>query len=206
MILAIDTSVGISVAVHDGTEILSEVTATEYGLQGELTSQFISTALSAAQITMNDIRNIVVGVGPGPFTGLRVGITTALTLSYALNVPVHGLCSLDALGSHVVGEGIVVTDARRKELYWARYVDGVRCDGPSVDKPEAIVTRYPSTPICGPGSQLYPNVVSGTVMQIQAGALAEMFTQGKGQIHEVVPMYLRKPDAVEPGKRKQVIS
>ena len=73
---------------------------------------------------------VVVGCGPGPFTGLRVGMATAAAYGHALHVPVHGVCSLDALGNQTHGEVLVVTDARRREVYWARYRDGVRMDGP----------------------------------------------------------------------------
>ena len=205
MILAIDTSVGISVAVHDDTELLSELTTNEHGVQGELIAQYIQDALSGAYVSPSEITAVVVGVGPGPFTGLRVGIASAGAFALARNIPIHGYCSLDALGISTRGDCVVVSDARRKELYWAHYRDGERIQGPAVNAPIDIVSQFPNTSFVGPAANLYPEVLSGEVQQLRAGNLAQLFTQGKGQIHEVVPMYLRKPDAAEPTGRKQVL-
>ena len=92
----------------------------------------------------------MVGCGPGPFTGLRVGMATAAAYGHALGIPVHGVCSLDAIGiEHRTGEVLVVTDARRREVYWARYRDGVRVDGPAVNAPADVpptLTRWPAHP------------------------------------------------------------
>jgi hypothetical protein len=85
-----------------------------------------------AGLTLAEVDAVVVGCGPGPFTGLRVGMATAAAFGHALEVPVHGVCSLDAIGNQTSGEVLVVTDARRREVYWARYRDGVRVDGPDV--------------------------------------------------------------------------
>ena len=80
-----------------------------------------------------DLGAVVVGLGPGPFTGLRVGLVTAATMADALGVPAYGVCSLDAVGERRAG--LVVTDARRREVYWARYDGGARVDGPAVERP-----------------------------------------------------------------------
>ena len=84
---------------------------------------------------VEDLEAIVVGCGPGPFTGLRVGMATAAAYGHALGLPVHGVCSLDAIGIVAGGNLLVVTDARRREVYWARYRDGVRVEGPAVAAP-----------------------------------------------------------------------
>ena len=83
-----------------------------------------------------DLAAIVAGLGPGPFTGLRVGLVTAASMGQALGIPTYGVCSLDALG-RAAGPGrvLVATDARRREVYWATYLDGVRVTGPDVAKP-----------------------------------------------------------------------
>ena len=97
-----------------------------------------------AGTSLRDIDAVVVGVGPGPFTGLRVGMVTAAALGDALDVPVHGVCSLDAIAVEAAGEGplLVVTDARRREVYWAAYdAAGHRVDGPHVQAPAALVER-----------------------------------------------------------------
>lgn len=91
------------------------------------------SAVAEAGLTMADLDGVVVGCGPGPFTGLRVGMATAAAYGHALGVPVYGVCSLDAIGVLTTGEVLVVTDARRREVYWARYRDGQRVDGPAVD-------------------------------------------------------------------------
>ena len=120
---------------------------------------------------------IVVGMGPGPFTGLRVGIAFARAFAAARNLPVIGICSLDAL---VVDEDeyTVAIDARRKEIYWARYRDGVRIEGPAVNFP-ADVDGYIL--------DLYPNVVR----------LVEL--SHSQNVSE--PFYLRRPDAVATADR-----
>ena len=93
----------------------------------------------------------MVGCGPGPFTGLRVGMATAAAYGHALGVPVFGVCSLDAIGGQTAGEVLVVTDARRREVYWARYADGVRVDGPGVAA--AADARRPSEQVAGSPQQ-----------------------------------------------------
>ena len=113
VILAIDTSVGVSVAVHSGTELLSDVTVTQHGVQGEWTAQMVRDGLAEAGASPSDVSVVVVGVGPGPFTGLRVGIVTATTFGLACSVPVVGVCSLDAVAHDSGGDCVVVTDARQ---------------------------------------------------------------------------------------------
>lgn len=205
MILAIDTSVGISVAVHDGTETISEISSSQHGLQGELTAQFIQNALEFAGCQPRDITDVVVGVGPGPFTGLRVGIASAVTFAHALGIAVQGICSLDAVGFTNNEECIALTDARRKELYWAKYVGGLRVSEPAVNTPQEIIAMDPSANFIGPAATLYPELISGQPIELQAGFLADLFTRGLAQIQPTTPMYLRKPDAVPPTERKQVL-
>ena len=152
---------------------------------------------------------VVVGTGPGPFTGLRVGLVTAAALADALVVPAYGVCSLDAIGE---GDRVVVADARRREVYWARYVGGVRVDGPVVEAPALLAGRLgPGTPVVGAGATLHAAVFAGCAVgaalhpdglalvrlaadRVLAGAPTEPLT----------PLYLRRPDAVEPGALKRV--
>ena len=98
----------------------------------------VVAAVAEAGLTMADLDAVVVGCGPGPFTGLRVGMATAAAYGHALNLPVYGVCSLDAIGVLTTGEVLVVTDARRREVYWARYRDGVRIEGPDVAAPADV--------------------------------------------------------------------
>lgn len=203
-VLAIDTSVGVSVAILKSNGELTQSMAVDHGMQGELTADLISKAVTDSGLEINEITDVVVGVGPGPFTGLRVGLVTAKVFAHAREIPIHGICSLDAIAFDYASPCIVVTDARRKELYWARY-DGIRIGEPQVLKPEEIAEQFPDAEFVGPGAQLYPEVISGKVMELKAGSLAKLFASGSAQLVEVSPMYLRKPDAVEPTTRKSVL-
>jgi tRNA threonylcarbamoyladenosine biosynthesis protein TsaB len=203
-VLAIDTSVGVSVAILKSSGEITQSLAVDHGMQGELTADLISKAVTDSGLEINEITDVVVGVGPGPFTGLRVGLVTAKVFAHAREIPIHGICSLDAIAFDYASPCIVVTDARRKELYWARY-DGIRIGEPQVSKPEEIAELFPAGEFVGPGAQLYPEVISGKVMELKAGSLAKLFGAGSAQLVEVTPMYLRKPDAVEPTTRKSVL-
>ena len=203
-VLAIDTSVGVSVAILKSNGELTQSLAVDHGMQGELTADLISKVVTDSGLEINEITDVVVGVGPGPFTGLRVGLVTAKVFAHAREIPIHGICSLDAIAFDYASPCIVVTDARRKELYWARY-DSIRIGEPQVSKPEVIAEQFPDAEFVGPGAQLYPEVISGKVMELKAGSLAKLFAAGSAQLVEVSPMYLRKPDAVEPTTRKSVL-
>jgi tRNA threonylcarbamoyl adenosine modification protein YeaZ len=203
-ILAIDTSVGISVAVLTGDGSLTQTNSAGHGMQGELTAELILEAITDAGITVSDISDVVIGVGPGPFTGLRVGLVTAVVFGYARNIPIHGICSLDAVAHDYAKPCVVVTDARRKELYFAEFSNG-RIGEPQVLKPEVLAEKFAGFDFVGPGAQLYPEFISGQMLPLRAGALAQIFASGKAQTVEVKPMYLRKPDAVEPTIRKSVL-
>ena len=203
-VLAIDTSVGVSVAVLRSNGELTQSQAVDHGMQGELTAELISQMVTDSGLEISDITDVVVGVGPGPFTGLRVGLVTAGVFAHARNIPIHGVCSLDAIAFDYAKPCVVVTDARRKELYWARY-EGKRISEPQVSKPEDLFAQFPDSEFVGPGAQIYPDVISGNLMELRAGSLARLFVSGNAQLVDVSPMYLRKPDAVEPTTRKSVL-
>ena len=203
-VLAIDTSVGVSVAILRSNGELTQSKAVDHGMQGELTADLISQVVAESGLEISEITDVVVGVGPGPFTGLRVGLVTAAVFAHARNIPIHGICSLDAIAFDYAKPCVVVTDARRKELYWARYEDK-RIGEPQVSKPEDLIAQFPNTEFVGPGAQIYPDVISGKVSELKAGSLAKLFAEGTAQLVDVSPMYLRKPDAVEPTTRKSVL-
>lgn len=203
-VLAIDTSVGVSVAILRSNDEVTQSQAVDHGMQGELTAELISKVVSDSGLKIEEISDVVVGVGPGPFTGLRVGLVTASVFAHAREIPIHGICSLDAIAFDFAKPCIVVTDARRKELYWARY-EGIRIGEPQVSKPEVIASQFPDADFVGPGANLYPDYVSGNVTELKAGSLAKLFASGSAQLVDVSPMYLRKPDAVEPTTRKSVL-
>jgi len=166
--------------------------------------QMIHEVLTSAQILPEDLTDIVVGVGPGPYTGLRVGIACARVFGFARNIPVHGICSLDAVAHDFGKPCVVVTNARRKELYWAEYSGG-RIGEPQVALPHDLVAAFPHAQFVGPGADLYPDVISGQVLSLRAATLADLFISGDAQLVPVAPMYLRAPDATEPGKPKSVL-
>jgi tRNA threonylcarbamoyl adenosine modification protein YeaZ len=203
-VLAIDTSVGVSVAILRGNGEVTQSQAIDHGMQGELTAELISKVVADSGLKIEEIADVVVGVGPGPFTGLRVGLVTASVFAHAREIPIHGICSLDAIAFDYAKPCIVVTDARRKELYWARY-EGIRIGEPQVSKPEVIASQFPDADFVGPGANLYPDYVSGNVTELKAGSLAKLFASGSAQLADLSPMYLRKPDAVEPTLRKSVL-
>ena len=203
-VLAIDTSVGVSVAILRSNGELTQSQAVDHGMQGELTAELISQVVADSGLEISEITDVVVGVGPGPFTGLRVGLVTAAVFAHARNIPIHGICSLDAIAFDYAKPCVVVTDARRKELYWARY-EGKRIGEPQVSKPEDLLAQFPDSEFVGPGAQLYPDFISGKVSELKAGSLAKLFATGTAQLVDVSPMYLRKPDAVEPTTRKSVL-
>lgn len=228
MLLALDTATGsLGAAVLAEGRLLAEVTHQDSRHHGELLAPAMQQALAEAGATTEDLDAVAVGVGPGPFTGLRVGVVTGLVLGQVRGIPVHGICSLDALAAQAVAEEVVdrsflvATDARRKEVYWARYAvvgghvrrAGEPQVGRAADLPEAVRLL----PAVGRGPLLYdvltraadtaPTDVQprwiGTVAQ---RALTAGEAQGAPAAHDVLlppePLYLRRPDATEPGPPK----
>ena len=149
LVLAIDTSTPAVTAgvVADG-ELVAERVSIDARAHAERITPNVLAAIADAGHRLTDLDAVVVGCGPGPFTGLRVGMATAAAYGHALGLPVYGVCSLDAIGGQTTGEVLVVTDARRREVYWARYRDGVRFDGPAVDAP-ADVDPGPARSVAG---------------------------------------------------------
>jgi len=152
-------------------------------------------ALADAGLTMADLVAVVVGCGPGPFTGLRAGMATAAAYGHALGIPVHGVCSLDAIGVRTTGDTLVVTDARRREVYWARYRDGIRTGGPGVNAPADV---EPGTARAVAGSPEHAGMfglpLCEPVHPTPAG-LAAAVSDWSEQPAPLVALYLRRPDA-----------
>ncbi|MET0820914.1 MAG: tRNA (adenosine(37)-N6)-threonylcarbamoyltransferase complex dimerization subunit type 1 TsaB [Aeromicrobium sp.] len=202
LLLAFDTATPvITVAVHDGTRVVGQASGEGAMAHGELLAPAIRDAMAQAGAAMADLTDVAVGVGPGPFTGLRVGVVTALTLGSTLGLATHGVCSLDIVAAdvQVEGEFLVATDARRKEVYWARYGgDGARLDGPHVVKPADLAAQHPDLPAFGQGAHLYDGVLraAGDVGAPRASSLAQLVTSGRAAELPLEPLYLRRPDAV----------
>ena len=212
MLLAFDTATPyVTVALHDGEVVVAERRSEERMRHGEQLAPLIEGVLTDVGIVRQDLTAIAVGIGPGPFTGLRVGLVTARTLAFVLELPVYGVCSLDvvaleaALGGSPIGrEFVVATDARRKEVYLAAYDDqGRRIDGPEVVRPGEAAT---DGPVAGEGALLYPEAFPDAREPAQpaAGWLARAVAEELAELSDPEPMYLRRPDAVAPGAPKKV--
>jgi tRNA threonylcarbamoyl adenosine modification protein YeaZ len=212
LVLAFDTSApAVSVAVHDGTDVLGVATGEGAMAHGELLAPAIEQALSHSGRSIGDVTDVAVGVGPGPFTGLRVGVVTALTLGASLGVPTHGVCSLDVLAAEVGRDDafLVATDARRKEVYWALFDGGPRdwrrIEGPAVDRPDALAALHPGVPVIGRGAQLYGEVLHAAEGPTDpaASVLAAGVAAGAFVELPLEPLYLRRPDVAEPTALKR---
>ena len=187
IILAIDTAtpaVTAGIVKLDGIEVLAERVTVDARAHAEQLTPNVLAALADAGLTVDDLGAVVVGCGPGPFTGLRVGMATAAAYGHALGIPVHGVCSLDAIGiesAGTVSEVLVVTDARRREVYWARYRDGVRVEGPAVNSPADV-----------PGAA---EALARPAVYPTASGLVRAVADFSAEPAPLIPLYLRRPDA-----------
>ena len=174
-VLAIDTSTSRTcVAIIDGDEVLYNGNRDGATAHGPSLPQLVQEALAVSPVD-----EVVVGMGPGPFTGLRVGIAFAHTFALAREIPVRGVCSLDAIADQVSDQDFIITvDARRREVYWARYTNGKRVSEPAVN---------------------FPADVSGATIHSDLFPDMKALVQLTGDISE--PIYLRRPDAVATADR-----
>ncbi|WP_149825896.1 tRNA (adenosine(37)-N6)-threonylcarbamoyltransferase complex dimerization subunit type 1 TsaB [Streptomyces tailanensis] len=213
LLLALDTATpAVTVALHDGTDVVAASSQVDARRHGELLLPAVDRVLAEAGVRLDAVTGVVVGVGPGPYTGLRVGLMTADTFGLALGVPVHGLCTLDGLAyaAEVEGPFVVATDARRKEVYWARYEDPrTRVTEPAVDRPAEIADVVAGLPAVGAGALLYPDTFpdARAPEHVSAAALAALAAERLGKGEELPaprPLYLRRPDAQVPKNYKVV--
>jgi tRNA threonylcarbamoyl adenosine modification protein YeaZ len=220
LLLAFDTATqAVTVAVHDGDRVLAEMTTVGARRHGELLAPSIAAVLAEAGAGIDAVTAVVTGTGPGPYTGLRVGVMTARALGAALGVPVHGVCTLDTIAYAVVHGAadapqrrarqpfVVATDARRKEVYWAEYAEtGARLSGPAVGRPSELP---PGRQAAGQGAWLYPESFCGLLEPHYptAAALASLAARSLAAAVPMLapqPLYLRLPDARIPGPPKAV--
>lgn len=241
LVLAFDTATpAVTAALHDGTRVLAESTTVDARRHGELLAPAIEQVLRDSGARLGDVTAVVAGSGPGPYTGLRVGLVTAAALAQTIGAPAYGVCTLDAIAyatvptGQVTGPFLVATDARRKEVFWARYGDdGTRLEGPRVDRPHELP---PDLPVVGAGARLYAETIgaervtgpefpsAGALAALTAERLAaltaeeaaELAAMPAGRIDSVEkaqrlsllgpprPIYLRRPDAQVPGAPKRV--
>jgi tRNA threonylcarbamoyl adenosine modification protein YeaZ len=191
--------------------VLAERTEIAANRHGELLAPLIVAVLEDAGAHPGDLERVIAGVGPGPFTGLRVGLVTAAALGNALGVPATGVCSLDAVAfaaDRPWAEGFaVLSDARRREVYWAAYAEGRRLTDPSVARP-ADLPQLPPT-VVGAGALLHRDSlptavrVDDTAPWPSAAALLALGQDPRWML-PLRPLYLRRPDAQPPGRPKAV--
>jgi tRNA threonylcarbamoyl adenosine modification protein YeaZ len=174
-VLAIDTSTSrTSVAIIENGTIVYSGCKDGATAHGPSLPELVQEALA-----ISEVDEVVVGMGPGPFTGLRVGIAFAQSFAFARDLPVRGVCSLDAIAAQIQEADFIITvDARRKEVYWARYVDGVRTGEPAVN---------------------FPADVTGATIHADLFPDMNSLVNLAGDITE--PIYLRRPDAVATADR-----
>ncbi|MGW5476155.1 tRNA (adenosine(37)-N6)-threonylcarbamoyltransferase complex dimerization subunit type 1 TsaB [Streptomyces sp. NPDC004008] len=213
LLLALDTATpAVTVALHDGTSVVASSTQVDARRHGELLLPAVDRVLAEAETRLDAVTGVVVGVGPGPYTGLRVGLMTADAFGLALGVPVYGVCTLDGLAyaSDLEVPFVVATDARRKEVYWARYDNArTRVTDPSVDRPADIAEQVAGLPAVGAGALLYPDSFpqAHEPEHVSAAALASLAAERLAAGEELVaprPLYLRRPDAQVPKNYKVV--
>ncbi|MFB2554717.1 tRNA (adenosine(37)-N6)-threonylcarbamoyltransferase complex dimerization subunit type 1 TsaB [Herbiconiux liangxiaofengii] len=201
MLLAIDTSAGTSVAVVRGDLVLAERSTEDTMRHAEVIGDLISGVLADAGVAPAELDEVVAGMGPGPFTGLRVGIAAARAFAFGIGRPLtpavsHDAVALEEWSAGTRGALLVVTDARRREVYWSAYDLGelgpARLDGPGLCKPDELP---------------YPEFERVDATQVSAGALgrAALLHRAQGTAVEYTePLYLRSPDVTVPGARKRV--
>jgi tRNA threonylcarbamoyl adenosine modification protein YeaZ len=218
LVLAFDTATAaVTVALcdwapGDGVRLRAAAGEVDRRRHAELLAPSIAAVLAEGGTTSAALSAVAVGVGPGPYTGLRVGLATARALGDALRIPVHGVCTLDVIAwaSGRTEPFVVATDARRKEVYWARYhCARRRADGPHVGRPDDAAMD--GLPVVGQAGELYPEILGEPRPPLlpSADALAELTVArldgGEGPaLLPPRPLYLRRPDAREPGPVKRV--
>ena len=214
LVLAFDTATpAVTVAVGTPDRVLASQTTVDARRQGELLAVSIGKVLAEAGVAASDLDAIVSGAGPGPYTGLRVGLVTARVLGSALGVRAYGVCTLDVIAAGTASaaagrEFLVATDARRREVYWARYSPaGQRLSGPGVAAPATLPADLPAA---GEGALVYEGLLGGPIPPRYPSAgtavllCAERLAAGDS-LPPAEPLYLRRPDARVPGPPKSVL-
>ncbi len=216
--LGIDTSAFVAVGLAVDGVALARVVVEDTRAHAEALMPAVLEACAQAGVALRDVDEFVVGMGPGPFTGLRVGIATAWTLAHAAGRTPQGVCSLDVVARQWADEGatdefLVAADARRKELYWRRYLpDGSPAGAPQVSAPDqlpglGIVGTVPEPLL----AQVHSFRHDGSLAlarrlnerELDPGALAAKWRTLEPAGDE--PYYLRAADATVPGKPKSAL-
>lgn len=215
MILGLDTASAMSsVALVDAGEVVAAEEAAGARLHVEALAPMLARVLVG--VKPESISAVACDVGPGPYSGLRVAIASAIACGLAWNAPVYGLCSLDVIAAAQVSAagsnddfGVAI-DARRNEVYWAWYADGQRVAGPRVGRRDDLPGEYRDGPWI---DSVFPHAiwVACTVERLLAegvsvvaadvplaahgddGAATEDALVGRSLL-PARPLYLRRPD------------
>jgi tRNA threonylcarbamoyladenosine biosynthesis protein TsaB len=215
LVLAVDTATSlVVVSVHDGAALITGASAPARQSHAEVLAPLLQQIFN--QIDRTHLTHVVAGVGPGPFTGLRVGIVTADVMAHALGIPAIGICSLDAVAHADTDDDsstfTVLTDARRREVYAATYTrsggSSRRIDGPHVIKPTDLLAPRP---YIGEGAALYAEVLGDNKtepVRMTPDSLGAVATHAVATDTglAMTPLYMRRPDAAEPTAPKSVLS
>ena len=200
MLLAIDTSAGTSVAVVDRDRgVLAYRDTADTRGHAELVGVYIAECLAESGIAVAELSGVVAGMGPGPFTGLRVGITAARTFAFGAGKPLVPLVSHDAIAYGLTEPTLVVTDARRREVFWSLYSAPdslglpIRLEGPSLAKPDELPTPAGVA-----------RLEAATVSAAQLGLLAESLYANGRPFGPAEALYLRSPDVTVSAGPKRV--
>lgn len=210
-LLGIDTSAAVSVGIVSGEKVLRNITRDEPRRHAELLAPTISQLLKEVGVKRTELSGVAVGTGPGPYTGLRIGLVTAQTLGYALNIPVLGVPSMDALAlaardAGISGELVTLCDARRGEVYWARY--GPEATDPSSGPAVAELAdlELGGAAAVGRMAPTAPGDESKRILDPCGADIARLVAQRKaaGRTEfSTQPLYLRRPHVQVPGERKR---
>lgn len=192
--MAIDTSAGTSVALV-GEGIVAEAATADTRSHAEHIGVFIDRVLTDAGLTPSDVTAVVAGIGPGPFTGLRVGIAAAIAFAIGRGIPLYGIPSHDAVA---VGRETctVVTDVRRRELAWTTYRDGVAIDGPRLTTEATLATDV--------DLDTFPEVRADVISAAVLATAAQVRIDRGDDLSSLRPLYLRAPDATPNTGSKRV--
>jgi tRNA threonylcarbamoyl adenosine modification protein YeaZ len=204
VLLAIDTSAGTSVAVVDrDAGILAELNESDTRRHAEVIGTLIRGALEQSGIAVTDLSGVAVGMGPGPFTGLRVGIAAARAFALGIGRPVVPVVSHDGVAFGAADPVLVVTDARRREVYWSAYsgtdAEGlpVRVAGPGLCTPDALADAVPDF-------ATYRRIDAAEVSAASIGLVAELLYLHKRPFASDEALYLRSPDVTLSAGPKRV--
>lgn len=214
--LGIDTSTPmVSVALVRDDEVLARRDELVHNAHGEVLAVLVADALREAGVAAADLDVLGVGLGPGPFTGLRAGIVTAAAMSDALEIPSYGMCSLDAIARPFAADGTpfaVVTDARRRQVYWAIYSPaGDRIEGPEISTPADLAEHLRGRVgvVTGTAAPDHVEVFEGCRLSDRrwpdsAVIAIDAMSRTRESPQPLTPLYLRRPDARPPGAPKKV--